>query len=598
MKNRHRFSWALIAGSVFAQVALDAIAVFAQESRPAETGAVSSGLADLDEALRERINAKGLRDLNRVIALIESSLDKGLGAEDTEFANNMLSDALLERAVTLMQVINMQSLHDQRIRQVRKLVTSDLRRVLDSDDPPAEAHLMLGRLLALPDGEPYEARRVLKEYLQYEDLPPEKRAEALILQGRLTKDASKALAAFDEAISLVPNNENYRLARAILLRAQGKLEEALTAVNEILESNPNLANALVLQGEIYRNLKRLDESLASFDAATQLVPQAPSPYQNRGEIYRQQGLFEKAVEQFSKVLELQPGVLLTLIHRSEAYLYAGKPELALADIELVLEKRQALPPATGIAAHRIRADALSRLDRLDEAIAEIERLAEAIPDESELFMQLALYYLADRQLEKAVEAYSGVLAIEKDNFDALRSRGDLYLNIGKHEEAITDFEQAIKIQPEDTGLLNNLAWVLATSPESELRNGPRAVELATKACQLTEHKLPHILSTLAAAFAESGDFETAIKWSQKSVEMDDPEHGLQLKKELDSYRAGKPWRERQSITPEKKEKTEPLTDTPQVPPTKVKRGREIGNGQGIEIKPESSEEMQIDPITE
>ena len=101
----------------------------------------------------------------------------------------------------------------------------------------------------------------------------------------------------------------------------------------------------------------------------------------------------------------------------------------------------------------------------------------------------------------------------------------------------------MKIEPKDSGILNNFAWVLATSTVDKLRNGQRALELATEACRLTDYKQAHILSTLAAAYAETGDFESAKKWSEKAVEIGDEEHREALRKELESYRAGKPWRE-------------------------------------------------------
>ena len=92
-------------------------------------------------------------------------------------------------------------------------------------------------------------------------------------------------------------------------------------------------------------------------------------------------------------------------------------------------------------------------------------------------------------------------------------------------------------------MLNNLAWVLATSPEDKLRNGKRAIELAKQACEVTEYKQAHILSTLAAGYAETGDFETAITWSKKAVESGGDELKGQLTKELESYEDKKPWRE-------------------------------------------------------
>jgi tetratricopeptide (TPR) repeat protein len=120
-----------------------------------------------------------------------------------------------------------------------------------------------------------------------------------------------------------------------------------------------------------------------------------------------------------------------------------------------------------------------------------------------------------------------------------------------HAEAIADYEKAIEMQKESPGLLNNLAWVLATSPDDKLRDGKRAIELATKASELTEFKAGYILSTLAAAYAETGDFESARKWSAESVKFGGEAEMEQLRKELESYRASKPWRELQNVEQEK-----------------------------------------------
>jgi len=56
-----------------------------------------------------------------------------------------------------------------------------------------------------------------------------------------------------------------------------------------------------------------------------------------------------------------------------------------------------------------------------------------------------------------------------------------------------------KFIAQNTGVLNNFAWVLATSPNDEVRSGKRSDELASKACEVTKYEQPHILSTLAAA---------------------------------------------------------------------------------------------------
>jgi len=507
----------------------------------------AAGSADLDEAIRAKTTAKGLPDLTRSIDLLQTALDKGVHPQDVDFAETVLSNALMERATLLVQVISTRSLGSQRLQQIHQLIVSDLRRVLVYENPPANAYFLLGRMMAFPGGDLFEARRALTTFLEFEETPDQQRAEALVLRARVQSNEEKALEDFQQAIELAPENTEYRLARAVFHRSRKKYEEALADVEKLLEQSPDEANALILRGDVYRQMKNYDEALSSFDQATEIAPQALLPYQSRGEIYRDLDEFDQAVSQFNKVLELQPGVPRTLVQRAEAYLRGGYPDKALADVDVVLEKEQGL-----VAAHRLRAEILASTDRMQEAIAQMQLVVKAVPDDLGLKMQLALYYLIGKQPYRAIDVYGKMLAEDEDNFLALRSRGDTYLNMGKHGLAVADFQAALALEPEDTQLLNNLAWVRATSPEAAVRDGKQAVELAQRACELTEFKQSHILSTLAAAHAESGDFTAAIKWSQQAVEMNDPEHGEQLAKELASYQEGKPWREKQQL-PEQEE---------------------------------------------
>jgi hypothetical protein len=91
-------------------------------------------------------------------------------------------------------------------------------------------------------------------------------------------------------------------------------------------------------------------------------------------------------------------------------------------------------------------------------------------------------------------------------------------------------------------VLNNLAWVLATSADDKVRNGDRAVELAKTACAGTNYVRPDFLSTLAAAYAETGDFQTATIWSGRAVHLGSENLLPQLTAELRSYEDHKPCR--------------------------------------------------------
>ena len=117
--------------------------------------------------------------------------------------------------------------------------------------------------------------------------------------------------------------------------------------------------------------------------------------------------------------------------------------------------------------------------------------------------------------------------------------------MGAHNKALKYYEKALDLDEDDDHVLNNLAWMLATSPDDEIRDGKRSIELGIKACEVTDYKEAHILSTLAAGYAETGDFEKAREWSAKSVELADDSNREDLEKELESYKKDKPWRERQ-----------------------------------------------------
>jgi tetratricopeptide (TPR) repeat protein len=193
---------------------------------------------------------------------------------------------------------------------------------------------------------------------------------------------------------------------------------------------------------------------------------------------------------------------------------------------------------------------------VNEAIPELQKALDAMdladlegPQKVEMLLQLGVMYANQHENQKAIDSLTQALEQAPDNALAMQLRADVLLRLGRHEEAIADYEACLKFTPDDTSALNNLAWVLATSPQDDLRDGRRSIELAQKACELTDYKAAHILSTLASGYAESGDFDTAIKWSTKAVEVAgqeaevEPQTQAQLQKELESYQNKQPWRE-------------------------------------------------------
>jgi Flp pilus assembly protein TadD len=114
---------------------------------------------------------------------------------------------------------------------------------------------------------------------------------------------------------------------------------------------------------------------------------------------------------------------------------------------------------------------------------------------------------------------------------------------GKFAEALQEYREAARLYPNDPMALNNLAWSLAANPRQELRNGKEAVKFASRAVELTGQQQPVFIGTLAAAYAEDGQFAKAVEMAKmaRAVALlnDHPEIAVVNDQLLKLYSAGK-----------------------------------------------------------
>ena len=155
-----------------------------------------------------------------------------------------------------------------------------------------------------------------------------------------------------------------------------------------------------------------------------------------------------------------------------------------------------------------------------------------------------------KQFDKAIADFSETIRLNPRYARAYLHRGSIYLRQRKFEQANKDYNAVVaeidQLEPEIRhSLLNDIAWLRATFPQQSLRDGKQALSEATQACELTEWKNGAYLDTLAAAYAEAGDFENAVKFQAHAIELSAASTDQQagIRKRLELYRKKKPYRE-------------------------------------------------------
>jgi tetratricopeptide (TPR) repeat protein len=158
-------------------------------------------------------------------------------------------------------------------------------------------------------------------------------------------------------------------------------------------------------------------------------------------------------------------------------------------------------------------------------------------------VQRGLAWAELREFDRAIADYNLALQADPENAGAYLNRGMTRRTLKDYAGAMADYEQSLKISPKLAVAHNNIAWLLATCPEASFRDGERAVSVATRACELDGWKNPNHLDTLAAAYAEAGDFSKAAEWQAKAIALARGQtSGEDWQARLDLYRRGQPYR--------------------------------------------------------
>jgi tetratricopeptide (TPR) repeat protein len=282
------------------------------------------------------------------------------------------------------------------------------------------------------------------------------------------------------------------------------LERAIPFLDQKIKesSEPQLFHH---RGIAHAELGNLAAAQSDLEQAIRLGLKDPGVYINRGTIRQRQADVAAAIADYTQALELDPRNARAYDARAGARAELGQLEASLADS--------------------------------NEAVRLDPQFAEAFNNRGVTHRLQGDYAAALADYTQAIEIYAGYAA-------ALANRGYARKQLGEFAAAIEDYEKAIRLEPDAPGAHNDLAWLLATCRDETFRDAARALELASRACELTQHANADYLDTLAAAQAAGGSFDEAAATAEKALALVAEAGKPPISERLALYRAGQAFYEK------------------------------------------------------
>jgi carboxyl-terminal processing protease len=283
-------------------------------------------------------------------------------------------------------------------------------------------------------------------------------------------------------------------------------------------------------------------AIAEFTKALALSPTNVSALCGRALAYSQTQEFPQAQADYDAALACADPARRTdiLIGMSYFHAFEKRFDLALADISECVKKGGTNLPQLldmrGQIYYGAKQSAAAYAD-FSEAI----RLAPEFPD---VYTSRAAFLLEEKRLDEAFADVSQAILLDPSRADEFAQRALILIKLDRNQAALADLQTALRLDPQNKETSNNLAWLLATCPEAALRDGKKAVQCATRACELGAWRDGWIVDTLAAACAEAGDYKAAVGWQENAMALT-PGGDVrdEMARRLELYREGKPYRE-------------------------------------------------------
>ena len=185
-----------------------------------------------------------------------------------------------------------------------------------------------------------------------------------------------------------------------------------------------------------------------------------------------------------------------------------------------------------------------RIKLYDNAIADCTRAIDLGCHDPRAHIFRGLAFSEKKEFDKSIADYNDAIPLDPQSAFAYAARANAWIAKKDYGRADADLAKALSLDPENPLECNGRAWIWATCPDAKYRNGPKGIEAATKACEFTDWQEAGIIDTLAAAYAETGDFSSAQKWQTKAIELEtDAKNKEEFVARLKLYQQKQPYRD-------------------------------------------------------
>ncbi len=343
---------------------------------------------------------------------------------------------------------------------------------------------------------------------------------------------------FEQALRVTQQNEVAHNNLGAALMVEGDLKNARRHFESALRINPRHQWARMNLGAIQVQTGEIEEGTAKL---RQLVAEWPTAiaYHTLATALLDTGNYAEAADYLRLAVQLQPDSFNARMNLGTALTHLHRVQDALPHFIAAAKLRPDHPDAQfnlGAASA-----ALGKLDLAGTALLKCLRLR---PQDAKARRLLADVMLKQQNINGAITNLAELVKLEPNPNTAF-DLAQLLVQTGKAEIAISYYRIALELKPDWPQAYNNLALILATHPDERVRNGPEAVALAERACALTQSSVPVYLSTLAAAYAELGRFDDAIRTAEQAVALAEARGLTNIARRntelLQLYQAGKPF---------------------------------------------------------